>query len=123
MPRFRKRPVEIEARRVPDFDEYESAVEYVNTIVALGQWFNGKTYLMTPEGEYAHDGAKVIGPHVVVPTLEGDMIGLPGDWIIQGVNGEFYPCKPDIFEKTYEPVDAYLDHEPLTAPRDVLDMS
>lgn len=41
---------------------------------------------------------------VVIATLEGDMVASMGDWIIQGVNGEFYPCKPDIFEKTYEVV-------------------
>ena len=41
---------------------------------------------------------------VVIHTLEGDMKASPGDWIITGVNGEQYPCKPDIFEKTYEPV-------------------
>ena len=37
-------------------------------------------------------------------NLEGDMRANPGDWIIRGVKGEFYPCKPDIFEATYEPV-------------------
>ena len=41
---------------------------------------------------------------MVISTLEGDMIASPGDWIITGVNGEQYPCKPDIFEKTYEPM-------------------
>ena len=41
---------------------------------------------------------------LVIKTLEGDMIISDGDWIIKGVNGEFYPCKPDIFEKTYEKV-------------------
>jgi len=40
-----------------------------------------------------------------IETLEGEMKAFPGDWIIKGVNGELYPCKPDIFEKTYEPVD------------------
>ena len=40
-----------------------------------------------------------------IKTLEGTMTGNPGDWLITGVNGEQYPCKPDIFEKTYEPVD------------------
>ena len=40
-----------------------------------------------------------------IGTLEGDMKVSKGDWIIKGVNGEFYPCKPDIFEKTYEKVD------------------
>ena len=42
---------------------------------------------------------------ILIPTLEGVMTVLPGDWIIKGVNGEFYPCKPDIFDKTYEYVD------------------
>jgi len=41
-----------------------------------------------------------IGP--VIPTLEGDMQVSDGDWIIKGVAGEFYPCKPDIFAQTYE---------------------
>lgn len=40
----------------------------------------------------------------MVKTLEGTMIAKFNDYIIKGVNGEFYPCKPDIFEKTYEPV-------------------
>lgn len=40
-----------------------------------------------------------------IETLEGIMHAEPGDWIITGVNGEKYPCKPDIFEKTYESVD------------------
>jgi len=38
----------------------------------------------------------------IIPTLEGDHRAQPGDWIIQGVKGELYPCKPDIFEVTYE---------------------
>lgn len=40
-----------------------------------------------------------------IRTLEGVMRAMPGDYIIQGVNGELYPCKPDIFEKTYEKVE------------------
>ena len=39
---------------------------------------------------------------IEINTLEGTMTASIGDWIIKGVNGEFYPCKPDIFEKTYE---------------------
>ena len=42
---------------------------------------------------------------VIIHTLEGDMTASIGDYIITGVNGEKYPCKPDIFEKTYEPVE------------------
>lgn len=38
-----------------------------------------------------------------IRTLEGTMLASPGDWIIKGVQGEFYPCKPDIFEQTYDP--------------------
>ena len=45
-------------------------------------------------------GANTALPHI--HTLEGVMFVRDGDWIIKGVNGEFYPCKPDIFEKTYE---------------------
>jgi hypothetical protein len=41
----------------------------------------------------------------VILTREGDMRADPGDWIIRGIQGEEYPCKPDIFEATYEPVD------------------
>jgi len=41
---------------------------------------------------------------VIIPTLEGDHEAKVGDYIIQGVKGEIYPCKPDIFELTYEPV-------------------
>jgi len=39
-----------------------------------------------------------------IDTLEGTMAADPGDWVIKGVKGEFYPCKPDIFEATYEVV-------------------
>ena len=41
--------------------------------------------------------------HVYIKTLEGKMEAAPGDWIIKGVEGEFYPCKPSVFEATYEP--------------------
>ena len=42
--------------------------------------------------------------NLIIHTLEGKMIAQVNDWIIRGVQGEYYPCKPDIFEKTYEPV-------------------
>lgn len=41
---------------------------------------------------------------IIIHTLEGDMIASPGDCIITGIHGEKYPCKPDIFEKTYEQI-------------------
>jgi hypothetical protein len=42
---------------------------------------------------------------IEIDTLEGKMTARPSDWIIKGVNGEFYPCKPDIFAATYEPAE------------------
>lgn len=42
--------------------------------------------------------------HLVIHTLEGDHRADDGDWIIKGIAGEFYPCKPDIFEATYDPI-------------------
>lgn len=48
---------------------------------------------------------KAMNVHGWIDTLEGGHIVCPGDWIIKGVHGEFYPCKPDIFEKTYEKVE------------------
>lgn len=46
---------------------------------------------------------RYVGPDLAIQTLEGQMVARPGDWIIKGVKGEIYPCKPDIFEATYEP--------------------
>ena len=47
-----------------------------------------------------------------IDTLEGPLQVRPGDWIIRGVQGELYPCKPDIFEATYEPVYVSTNHQP-----------
>jgi len=49
---------------------------------------------------------------IIIPTLEGDHSANHDDWIIRGVKGEFYPCKPDIFAMTYEPVDLFEPDEP-----------
>jgi len=46
------------------------------------------------------------GGSIEIPTLEGVMQAQRGDWIIKGVKGELYPCKPDVFEATYEAIDA-----------------
>ena len=51
---------------------------------------------------------------LIIHTLEGDHHASPGDYIIKGVNGEFYPCKPDIFAKTYESATLTPPNEPLT---------
>ena len=60
-----------------------------------------KKYRKKPVVIEAYQTDKVLTIH----TLEGDMIASKGDYIITGVDGEQYPCKPDIFEKTYEPVE------------------
>lgn len=88
--KFRKKPVVIEA------------VQYTSE--------SRQTCIMFLEGtartEFAgEDGVPVESAHLFIRTLEGEMRAEFGDWIIKGVKGEFYPCKPDIFAATYEPVD------------------
>ena len=76
--RFRKKPVEIEAIQfVGNFDEIELFVG------GDAEFRNGE---------------------LVIATLEGPLKASPNDWIIKGIKGEFYPCKPDIFAATYEEV-------------------
>jgi hypothetical protein len=53
----------------------------------------------------AAERCQEMGLPLFIPTLEGEMKANPGDFIIRGVAGEFYPCKPDIFAATYEAVD------------------
>lgn len=61
-------------------------------------------YIQASGDNFYIDHDKVVGG-LVIKTLEGEHIASTGDFIIKGVNGEFYPCKPDIFEKTYELVE------------------
>lgn len=56
----------------------------------------------------AAEGCAIMNLPLFIPTLEGNMRTNPGDWIIKGVKGEFYPCKPDIFEATYDLVEGDL---------------
>ena len=86
MTKFRKLPVEIEAQQFWITEGKEQGER-------LARWC-GSTIL--------HDGGQVTG--LLIPTLEGEHIASHGDWIIRGVAGEFYPCKPDIFDQTYEEV-------------------
>lgn len=77
--KYRKKPVVIEAFQLQlDTLAYE--------LINLG-------FILTETGK------------VVIQTLEGDMVANVGDWIIKGIAGEFYPCKPDIFDQTYEVVE------------------
>jgi len=85
--KYKKKPIVIEAMQLPpsDVDASEELVNFLHT--------------MTHEWSSERDGS------LVIHTLEGDMTADPGDWIIKGIQGEFYPCKPDIFAETYEAVE------------------
>jgi hypothetical protein len=85
MPRFRKRPVVIEAE----------------------QWHPGTAI----EGVYAGSSPQV----GLIDTLEGTMTVSPGDWVVTGIQGERYPVKPEIFERTYEPADGWEAIEDVQA--------
>lgn len=89
MPMFRKKPVVIEARQ---FLNNGSSYELLN-------WINEKQHALDKEF------ATWINHTLIIPTLEGDHTVMPGDWIIRGVAGEHYPCKPEIFAATYEPAE------------------
>ena len=89
MPKFRKKPVVIEAVQLR-WDTWGEMCEHANV---------GRMEDLKPQGR--QDGEKI---GLDIPTLEGVMRADEGDWIIRGVKGELYPCKPDIFEATYEPV-------------------
>ncbi|WP_432679142.1 hypothetical protein ACRAJ3_09720 [Rhodococcus pyridinivorans] len=91
MKRYRKKPVEIEAMQFTDLDSYLKIVEW---------WKAQNTGTLTADEVFTFKR-----PIMLVATLEGTMSANPGDWIIRGVKGEFYPCKPDIFAATYDEVE------------------
>ena len=84
MGRYRKKPVEIEAEQFVIWD-----MKKIPPFVTI----QGVTFPVTKEAT------------IIVPTLEGQYIASNLDWIIKGVKGELYPCKPDIFELTYVKID------------------
>lgn len=84
---YRKKPVIIEAIQFTDSDE---------RVQELIEFTHGN---FTPHGDLEHYA------YAVIQTLEGDHRADIGDYIIKGVQGEFYPCKPDIFNTTYEAVE------------------
>ena len=93
MAKYRKKPVIIEAIQWDGFNLQEI-----------------KNFVGESLEYYINDAAWQVGkgrPHVhmEIKTLEGVMTAIVGDFIIKGINGEFYPCKSDIFEKTYEAVE------------------
>jgi hypothetical protein len=106
--KYRKRPVDVEAKRLPTFAELDSDSTATSSAHDIYLWVEENTQgSFDPHGEEVPASGVSIDPatgFLLIATLEGIMKAKPGDWIIQGVQGEFYPCKPDIFEQTYEPV-------------------
>lgn len=85
MMRYRKKPVVVEAIQFQgDGKNTEKVLDFIGEGVAV----------LSP-----------CGCSLRIDTLEGRMIALPGHWIIRGVAGEIYPCKPEIFAATYEPAE------------------
>ena len=89
MSKYRKKPVIIEAVQLTRRFS-ENAINFIDE-TCLGD-FNS--------GEFKEDCC-----YIEIITLEGAMIANEGDYIVKGIKGEFYPCKPDIFEMTYEKVE------------------
>lgn len=90
MPKFRKKPVVIEAMQLADLRGDPDA--FAPVLVWLG--VGGPWEIADRENDQ-------LG--IDIRTLEGVMQANTGDWIIRGVKGELYPCRPDIFAATYEP--------------------
>jgi len=87
MAKYRKKPVVIEA--IQFFDDAE-------TLIRLSEFMNDDIRV---------DYSIPDRPVLKIQTLEGEHIASRGDYIIKGIKGEFYPCKPDIFKMTYEKVE------------------
>jgi hypothetical protein len=100
---YRKKPVVVEARQLTS-----------NNATELWRWVG------TSVGSNGvRDVIINIDDGLAIDTLEGTMKADFGDWIIKGVKGEFYPCKPDIFAATYEPADVAQPAPELAAARPV----
>jgi hypothetical protein len=115
MPRFRKKPVEIDAVSIHSIMSraYGNAVpceDWVEEALNAEPGTEGRVIVLKEEENDTPPG-------IVVCTLEGDMHGEPNDWLLRGVKGELYPCKPDIFEATYVPAAETLPDVPEEAWR------
>lgn len=99
--KYRKKPVVIEARQWPGIamPSPTGMGDAVDRMMAFEDW-------LKPHAKKAKRWPfKYRGDKLIIPTLEGDMQASQGDWIIVGVQGEIYPCKPDVFDATYEPAE------------------
>jgi len=98
MAKYRKKPVVIEAVQLR-WSTWGEVCDFLEGIVNPDNPARGVKTFSDTCGE---TGPEYI--ELTIPTLEGNHIAKHGDYIIKGVQGEFYPCKPDIFEATYEQV-------------------
>ncbi len=99
--KFRKKPVVIEALQL-SWGTWGEMCDFADVgFLKDGKPQGGK---VDNEGGF-HEGMTGDKIAMAIPTLEGLMVAQENDWIIKGVKGEFYPCKPDIFEATYERVE------------------
>jgi hypothetical protein len=98
MAKFRKKPVVIEAIQLKESNIFEVTAfidgkkPSLGSSIASHKWEDYVKLVIANEG-------------VTIKTLEGDIMADFGDYVIKGVKGEFYPCKPDIFKLTYDAVD------------------
>ena len=97
---YRKKPVVIEAVQWTGGNLHE-VIQFTGKYPKWNEWFEDWK-------EYERY-VKANGDKFKIFTLEGTMTADPGDWIIRGVKGEHYPCKPDIFAATFEPAEALHD--------------
>ena len=106
-----KKPVEIEAMQWQPGDSISAAIrEWAEPAVAIIDTDHIQHLWNYDVGCYIlPSGKTVFAPYrqrcLIIATLEGEMVAVPGDWIIRGVQGEFYPIKEAIFRETYEPVE------------------
>jgi hypothetical protein len=95
---FQKRPARVQALQLTDLPSFQAAFTWVTSNGGSASYaFSNQDAGATRAGE----------AQFYVDTLEGRMQADRGDWLIQGVQGEFYPVKPDIFIATYDPVTTY----------------
>jgi hypothetical protein len=99
MPKFRKKPIVIDAEQW--FKNGDHSQDGADGEGKLVRYFRSPD---VPGGNLCNYCQKTMRHHGWIDTLEGGHIVCSGDWIIKGVVGEFYPCKPDVFSQSYEPV-------------------
>jgi hypothetical protein len=98
--RFQKRPLVIEAVQWPGGAETASPIiDWILANGGIATWNEEYPAWESDDGTLGHGAAP---EQILVLTLEGPVSASIGDWIIRGIQGEFYPCKPDIFLATYE---------------------